>query len=219
MNVFQGAVRAVTKTADATTAAAGAVGGAAVNGVIGGVQGVATGLRNGASSGSHSTAAAALTLGAIGAVGLVEWPVLLAVGGTALVVHQLANQRNGNPSTSSPSTPAVLLQQANELRRQGRKRRFRYRTLGKRRCPILLVSPRGGNAPSRATCGACGCEPRPRQCLFDAETEAAQWQSIGAHEHNEVGVGTALAGGVDRVKFTLAEQARLARKRLATLRR
>ena len=101
MNVFQGAVRAVTKTADATTAAAGAVGGAAVNGVIGGVQGVANGVRNGASDGSHSTLAAALTLGAVGVVGLVEWPVLLAVGGTALAVHQLANQRNGQQPSSA----------------------------------------------------------------------------------------------------------------------
>jgi hypothetical protein len=105
MNVFEAAGRALTKTADATTAAAGAVGGAAINGVIGGVEGVATGLRNGASNGSHSTATAALTLGAIGAVGLVEWPVLVAVGGTALAVHQIGQQRNGHqPARASATT-------------------------------------------------------------------------------------------------------------------
>jgi hypothetical protein len=104
MNVVQGAFRTVTKTADVITAAAGAVGGAAVNGVIGGLIGVATGVRNGVSSGTHSTATAAVTLGAIGAVGLVglEWPVVLAIGGPARVVHQLANQHNGTPSKSSP---------------------------------------------------------------------------------------------------------------------
>jgi hypothetical protein len=107
MNVFEAAGRAVTKTADAVTATAGAVGGAAVNGVVSGARGVATGVRNGASNGSHSTAVAALTLGAIGAAGLVEWPILVAVGGTALVVHQLANQRNDKPSTSERAAPAV----------------------------------------------------------------------------------------------------------------
>jgi hypothetical protein len=95
MNIVQDAGRVISRTADATTAAAGALGGAAVGGVIGGLQGTATGLKNGLSSGSHSTPAAALTLAAIGAAGLVEWPVLLAVGGTALVVHQLSHQSDG----------------------------------------------------------------------------------------------------------------------------
>jgi hypothetical protein len=105
MNIVSGAVRVVTKTADATTAAAGAVGGAAVSGVVGGIQGTAAGLRNGLSNGSQSPAAAALTLAAVGTAGLVEWPVLLAVGGTALVVHQL-NQRSGQVRPAAERAPA-----------------------------------------------------------------------------------------------------------------
>lgn len=97
---MQGAVRAITRSADVTTAAAGAIGGAAVTGVVGGMQGTLSGIKNGMSSGSHSTPAAALTLAAIGAAGLVEWPIVLGVGGTALVVHQL-NQRS--PSESKPT--------------------------------------------------------------------------------------------------------------------
>lgn len=89
MNIVEGAARLVAETANATTAAAGAVGGAAVNGIVGGVQGAAGGIRHGLSSGSHSTPAALLTLGAIGAAGLVDWPVLAAVGGAALLVRQL----------------------------------------------------------------------------------------------------------------------------------
>jgi hypothetical protein len=77
MNPLQRAVRVVTNTSNAATAAAGAIGGAAVNGVIGGVQGTAQGIRNGVANGSHSTPAAALTFAALGATGLVEWPVLL----------------------------------------------------------------------------------------------------------------------------------------------
>ncbi|BAX90799.1 hypothetical protein [Mycobacterium shigaense] len=96
MSVVGGAVRSVGKTvnraADATTAAAGAVGGAAVNGVVGGITGAAEGIKRGISSGSHSTPAAALALGALGVAGLVEWPVLLAVGGGALLLHRLSQK-------------------------------------------------------------------------------------------------------------------------------
>ena len=95
MNIVSAATRAVTKTADVTTATAGAIGGAAVSGVAGALQGAASGVRTGLDSGSRSSAAAAITLGAIGAAGLIEWPVLLTVGGAALVVHRLGH-RNGS---------------------------------------------------------------------------------------------------------------------------
>ena len=101
MDIVGGAKRVITRTADATTAAAGAVSGAAVSGVIGGVRGTFSGIRNGISSGSHSTPAAAATLGVLGAAGLVEWPVLLTVGGTALVVHHLSRRSNGQAPRAS----------------------------------------------------------------------------------------------------------------------
>jgi hypothetical protein len=107
MNIFRGAARVVARSAEAVTAAAGAVGGAAVNGVIGGLQGTANGIKNGVSSGSHSTPAAMLTLGAIGAAGLVEWPVLLGIGGTALVVRQLNQRAGGTPPSAKPTLSAV----------------------------------------------------------------------------------------------------------------
>ena len=113
MNPVKSAFRGVARAADTTTAAAGAVGGAAINGVVGGIQGAANGVRSGLSSGSHSSAAAALTLGAIGAAGLVEWPLLVAVGGTALVLHQINQRSTGaeapatapQKSTPQKSTP------------------------------------------------------------------------------------------------------------------
>jgi hypothetical protein len=105
VNVIQGAVRAITRSAEATTAAAGAVGGAAVSGVIGGMQGTVSGIKNGMSSGSHSTPAAAITLAAIGATGLVEWPILLGVGGTALVVHQLNQRSTSEPKPTLTAAP------------------------------------------------------------------------------------------------------------------
>jgi hypothetical protein len=101
MSLFQGVTRGVTSVVNATTAAAGAVSGAAISGVVGGLRGTAEGVRSGLSSGSQSTPAAALTLAAIGAVGLVEWPVVLVVGGAALAVRQMTRQGEG----SAPDAP------------------------------------------------------------------------------------------------------------------
>ncbi|WP_421842470.1 hypothetical protein [Mycobacterium sp.] len=93
MSVVGGAVRGVGRTvnlaATATTSAAGAIGGAAVNGVVGGVTGAAEGVKRGLDTGSRSTPAAALAMGALGVVGLVEWPILLAVGGGALLLRRM----------------------------------------------------------------------------------------------------------------------------------
>jgi hypothetical protein len=105
MGVVDGAVhnvsRTVSRAASATTAAAGAVGGAAVNGVVGAVTGAAAGVQKGIDKGSHSTPAAALTLGAIGVAGLVEWPLLLAVGGGALLLRRLNSSHNDGPHIAS----------------------------------------------------------------------------------------------------------------------
>src|ERR1700679_3246478 len=109
MGVVNGAVsnvsRTVSRAASATTAAAGAVGGAAVNGVAGAVTGAAAGVQKGIDSGSHSTPAAALTLGALGVTGLVEWPLVLAIGGGALLLRRLNHSRE-NGSHGTRATPA-----------------------------------------------------------------------------------------------------------------
>jgi hypothetical protein len=92
------------RTVEASVAAAGAVGGAAINGVVGGVQGAIGGVQIGLSSGSRSIPAAALTLAAVGAAGaaeLVEWPVLLPLGGTVLAVHYLTNRSGGERKCAS----------------------------------------------------------------------------------------------------------------------
>ncbi len=109
MSVVGGAVRSVGNTlnraADAATAAAGAVGGAAVNGIVGGVTGAAEGIKRGVSAGSHSTPAAALTMGALGVAGLVDWPVLLAVGGGALLLHRMHRRSESAPKANLTPVP------------------------------------------------------------------------------------------------------------------
>ncbi len=114
MSVVGGTVRSVGKTvsraATVTTEAAGAVGGAAVNGVVGGVTGAAQGIKRGVSEGSHSTPAAALALSALGVVGLVEWPVLVAVGGGALLLRRISQRPAAPPKANLkpvPSEPAA----------------------------------------------------------------------------------------------------------------
>jgi hypothetical protein len=108
MGVVDSAVRnasqMVGRAATATTAAAGAVGGAAVNGVVGAVSGAAAGVQHGIGKGSHSTPAAVLTLGALGVTGLIEWPLVLAVGGGALLLRQL-NRSRGATAASAKVVP------------------------------------------------------------------------------------------------------------------
>jgi hypothetical protein len=103
MNIVGNVVRGVGRAAGALTAVAGAAGGAVVNGIAGGVRGGVEGVRDGARSGSHSTPAAALTLGLLGAAGIIEWPLLLGVGGVALVLRQL---RSDEPSSAATITAA-----------------------------------------------------------------------------------------------------------------
>lgn len=101
MDVFRGTMRVANDVIDTSVAAAGAAGGAAINGVVGGVRGVVDGVQKGLSSGSRSLPAAALTVAAVGAAGLVEWPVLLPVGATVLGVHYLTNRSGGQRRLAS----------------------------------------------------------------------------------------------------------------------
>ncbi|MFD4368530.1 hypothetical protein [Rhodococcus sp. NPDC058521] len=121
MNIASKAVGVASTTTSTAVGAAGALGGAAVGGLWGAARGTATGVRSGARLGVQSTPAAALTLVVVGAVGIVEWPVVLTVGGAALVVRELvrsnnsaeANEPGGKSSTaqrssrSSKSRPAA----------------------------------------------------------------------------------------------------------------
>lgn len=108
MGVVRGAVggvgRTVGRAATAATAAAGAVGGAAVSGVVGGVTGATAGIKRGLGAGSKSTPAAALAIGALGAAGLVEWPILVAVGGGVLLLRRM----NQKPQVTTAPVQAKL---------------------------------------------------------------------------------------------------------------
>jgi hypothetical protein len=77
-----------------------------VRGVVGGVTGAAQGIKTGVSEGSHSTPAAALALSALGVAGLVEWPVLLAVGGGALLLRKISEKPEGVRPVAAPK-PAL----------------------------------------------------------------------------------------------------------------
>jgi hypothetical protein len=101
MDVVRETLHVANRTVDASVAVAGAAGGAAVNGVVGGVQGAVGGVRSGLSTGSRSIPAAALAMAAVGAAGLVEWPVLLPVGATVLAVHYLVHRSDGEPKRAS----------------------------------------------------------------------------------------------------------------------
>lgn len=116
MSFAGGAVRTVSGIAEVTTSSIGALGGAAVGSVVGGVRGavsgVAHGTRQGLERGSHSTPAAIATMAAAGAIGLVDWPVVLTVGGAALVLKQL--HERGAPAAQSTAPPKTTSRPASK---------------------------------------------------------------------------------------------------------
>jgi hypothetical protein len=137
MSVVDGTVRTlghtVSRAATATTAAAGAVGGATFSGVVGGVAGTATGVRRGVSTGRRSTPAAALTLGAVGVVGLIEWPLVVAVGGGALVLRRLGRPGNtvATPTAVHAKTTTKVTSTGRIARRSASSQQRGYRSPGR----------------------------------------------------------------------------------------
>lgn len=107
MDVVGGARRTVVRTADAATSTAGAVGGAVVNGALGAIEGAVTGVAKGVKRGGNSSVAAALTIVTIGAVGLVEWPIVAGIGGAALLIHKLGQRRTDEPPKATTPKPAT----------------------------------------------------------------------------------------------------------------
>jgi len=89
-----------------TTAAAGAASGGALGATLGALRGAADGVRGGAEKGSRSPTAAALTAVALGVTGILDWPLLLTVGGTALVVNRLTSRPDIQTRNSTATTPA-----------------------------------------------------------------------------------------------------------------
>ena len=100
----------VKSAATAITDTAGAMGGAVINGAAGGIRGAATGAAHGLNTGSRSPTTAAITLAAVGATGLVDWPVIIFVGGTGLLIRQLTGRPRVTPAIATPTkatAPAV----------------------------------------------------------------------------------------------------------------
>lgn len=79
--------------AAATTAAAGAMTAAAAGGAIGAVGGAVSGISRGLNTGAKSTPIAILGVAAIGAAGIIDWPLLLAGGATVLLLRELKARR------------------------------------------------------------------------------------------------------------------------------
>jgi len=99
--------RAGKDAAVAVTGASAAVTGAAYGAATGAVDGAIRGAGQALGSGPRATPAAALAVAAVGAAGLIEWPVLLLASGTALVVRQLRHQP-ANPTVHTETPTATL---------------------------------------------------------------------------------------------------------------
>ncbi len=86
----------------AVTGAAAAVTGGAYGAAGGAVTGAARGVSQALGTGPRSTPAAALAIAAVGAAGLVDWPVLLVGSAGALVLRQLRHPPAPHAETPSP---------------------------------------------------------------------------------------------------------------------
>jgi len=89
------------------TGATAAVTGAAYGAATGAVDGAIRGAGQALGSGPRATPAAALAVAAVGAAGLVEWPVLLLASGTALVVRQLRHKPAHPTAALPPAQPGT----------------------------------------------------------------------------------------------------------------
>jgi hypothetical protein len=67
------------------------------------VRGAADGLRDDAERGSRSAPAAALTVTALTVTGILDWPLVLAAVGTAILVNRLTQ----HPAAPPPHPPAT----------------------------------------------------------------------------------------------------------------
>lgn len=74
------------------------------NGAVGAVTGAVTGIQRGIGSAGPAVPAAALALGVVGITGLVEWPVVLAVGAGAFALRQLS--QDASPAQRKTTAPA-----------------------------------------------------------------------------------------------------------------
>ncbi len=104
--------RVGTDAAGAVTGAAAAVTGAAYGAATGAVTGATRGARQALGTSPRAMPAAALGVAAVGAAGLVDWPILLAAGGAALVLRQLRPPpatRSDTAGSAEPDTQSRAL--------------------------------------------------------------------------------------------------------------
>ena len=107
MGVVGGVIRTSGNAATVATGAAGAFAGVAVGAALGGAVGIVRGGVRGAGAGAGSAPAAALTMAVVGATGIVDWPVVLVVGGAALALRRLRGSAAGPEPRSRRPTPAT----------------------------------------------------------------------------------------------------------------
>ena len=138
----------VKSAATAITDTAGAMGGAVINAAAGGIRGAATGAAHGLNTGSRSTTTAALTLAAVGATGLVDWPIIIFVGGTGLLLRQLTNRPPATPAIAKATAPATTAAAP---------------TLKVVATPKSVTTPKAAKAAPKATPTISQAKPRPRR--------------------------------------------------------
>jgi len=108
--------RAGRDAAAAITGAAAAVTAGAYGAAGGAVTGATRGVSQALGTGPRFPPAAALTVAAVGAAGIVDWPVLLLGSAGALVLHHYATHQLRNPPATRVEVPSPTRSPAQNVR-------------------------------------------------------------------------------------------------------
>ena len=92
MTIIERAGKSVNSVADETVSAVSEIGVAVAEGVIVTAKGISGGIQS-------RDIGPITVIGAVafGVIGIIEWPVLVAAGGAAVIVSKLRKRRNGAP--------------------------------------------------------------------------------------------------------------------------
>jgi hypothetical protein len=99
MTLIERATKSANSLADETVSTVSQIGTAVADGVVVTAKDIRAGIQEG-----HIRPGTVIAAAAIGLVAVVEWPVLLAAGGVAVIVGKLRSRSTETPQTETPQT-------------------------------------------------------------------------------------------------------------------
>jgi hypothetical protein len=102
VTLIERATKSANSLAEETVSTVSQIGTAVADGVVVTAKDIRAGLQDG-----HIRPGTVIAAAAIGLVAVVEWPILIAAGGVAVVASKLRNRSTETPPSTPPSDPAA----------------------------------------------------------------------------------------------------------------